>query len=110
MRLLTFIHALITWAAVNILSGVLARVPDTGLRDALALVSAGVFIPFSLSVSAGLHNQRMLIVVVLVLTLLIAWPFHTDNAARLIIPIPAGLLVGTALRYLLVHKPEDHHA
>ena len=59
----------------------------------------GWFIILGLVASSAMHNQKALVLTISILVPLGAAPFHDmDSFAHTIVPIGAGILLGTALR------------
>lgn len=65
----------------------------------LDYLSTGWFIIFALTASSAMHNQKTLVLAITILVPMGAAPFANMEAfAHVIVPIGAGVLLGSALR------------
>jgi accessory gene regulator protein AgrB len=93
------LHAVIILAGLHLLRFIAQGVHASLLLSLLTYLSAGWFVVLSLITSAAMHNQKSLVIAVIILVPLGAWPYtNIDAFARTIVPIGVGILLGTALR------------
>jgi len=95
----TLIQAVLVFALMHLLSRVLHGRP--GFAVVFDMLGTGGFIPFATSVTAAMQRQRGLVLVILLVTLLAAWPWTLVELEHLVVPIGVGILVGTGLRRIL---------
>ena len=95
----TLIHAAIGVAVMHILRHLLRDRP--AFHAIFEVLQPGGFVPFAATLSAAIHLQRALVLLILAATLLAAWPWDLQGLERFMIPIGSGILAGTALGRLL---------
>lgn len=98
------LHALAILVVINVGNTLVAHAQLPGFTFALGLLRYGAFVPFSVAAAAGLHRQRALVVALVVITLLAAWPFSIADLSHVLTPIAIGLLIGTGLRNLIAES------
>lgn len=88
--------------------GHLPQTPGTALvRD---LVQPGAYLIVAGAAAAAAHDRKDLVLLVLGVTLLAAYPFDLQDVARLLIPMGIGITVGSILRSTIKHEqPEARH-
>jgi len=93
------LHAVIIMAGLHLLRFTAQAVHAPVLLALLNYLAAGWFIILGLVASSAMHNQKALVLTISILVPLGAAPFHDmDSFAHTIVPIGAGILLGTALR------------
>jgi hypothetical protein len=97
--LVTVIHAAVCVALMHLFRHLLQGRP--GFRAVFDVLAPGGFVPFAATLSAAVHLQRALVLVILGLTLLGGWPWDLQGLERLVIPIGVGILAGTGLARVL---------
>ena len=96
----TLVHALVILLCASVL-GVLAEAAHVeGLKLVLALFDASHYLLFSFAAAAALNRQRALVLVLLVAAVIFTWPPDTERIVHVLLPIGAGVLVGTAAQQL----------
>jgi hypothetical protein len=94
----------IIWALLGagLLNG-LARIPHhaPGLLLLMEWAAPGAYTIIASSIAAAAHDRKDLIVLILLLTMLAAYPFDAQDVARLLIPLGSGILLGSILRTTL---------
>jgi hypothetical protein len=83
-------------------AALLPQVP--GLALFLGLVRPGAFTIVASSIAAAAHERKDLILGILLVTVLAAYPFGIDELARLLIPLGVGILLGGLLRSALLQE------
>ena len=93
------LHAVIIVAGLHLLRFIAQGVHAPALLALLNYLAAGWFIVLALVASSAMHNQKALVITIALLVPLGAAPFRDMDAfAHTIVPIGAGILLGTALR------------
>ena len=87
-------YALIALTAFTI-TGTLAT---RGLKDVLSALSWGAYLPLAIATAAAITDLKGIIVALLAITVLITIPSGMPEFARAILPIGAGIILGTAIR------------
>jgi hypothetical protein len=96
----TLVHALVILLCASVL-GVLAEAAHLeGLKLVLALFSASHYLLFSVAAAAALNRQRALVLVLLVVAVILTWPPDTERIVHVLLPMGAGVLVGTGAQQL----------
>lgn len=95
----TLIHAAIGVAVMHILRHLVGDRP--GFHAVFEVLQPGGFVPFAATLAAAIHLQRALVLVILTVTLLAAWPWNLQGLERFMIPLGSGILAGTAFGRLL---------
>ena len=110
----TFLHTIIIFAIMHLLGKLPVQRP--GFDAIIVALSPGAFLPFAASTAAGLNNHKSSIYLIIAAILVGAWPYDLPALARLLIPVAAGIIAGTALRSLLREQqeascpPDNHHS
>jgi hypothetical protein len=96
----TLVHALVILLCVSLL-GVLAEGAHlAGLKLVLDLFDATHYLLFSCTAAAALNRQRAFVLVLLVVAVILTWPPDPSRIVRVLLPVGAGVLVGTGLQQL----------
>lgn len=96
---ITLLRALIAFAIMNILARLLHG--RQGFVVVFDLVGAAAFLPFSAALAAAIARQRGLMLFILAITLLAAWPANVVDLEHLVAPIAVGILAGTGIARVL---------
>jgi hypothetical protein len=78
-----------------------------GIAFLLAIVQPGAYLIVASATASAAHERKDLLLIVLLLTALAAYPYDAQELARLLIPLGVGILAGTLLRTTL--KQQQHH-
>ena len=96
----TLVHALVILLCASVLSVLSDAAHIEGLKLVLALFDASHYLLFSFAAAAALNRQRALVLVLLVVAVIFTWPPDTERIVHVLLPIGAGVLVGTAAQQL----------
>src|SRR5437870_3076709 len=102
MRTVTF--ALIAFGLAHLAS---AFVHTGGLRLALDAIGFAAFVPASLSIAAGVTNNKALLIATTIVLLLAVYPCDLAHLAHAVSPVGIGLLIGVGLRFTLKQEVPD---
>ena|SRR5579872_1834708 len=92
-------HAVIILAAAHLLRAAAHGLHAGVLIAALDYVGKGWFTILSLVTSAVMHDQRSMVLATILLVPLAGFPFaNIEQFAHAVVPIGAGIALGTALR------------
>ena len=96
----------ITWALLlaGLLNAITLLPQRPGFMLLLEVVRPGAFTIVAGSIAAAAHQRKDLILGILLVTLLAAYPLGTEELARLLIPLGVGILLGGLLRSALLQK------
>ena len=68
------------------------------VKDVLSALSWGAYLPLAIATAAAITDLKGIIVALLAITVLITIPSGMPEFARAILPIGAGIILGTAIR------------
>lgn len=105
------LHAVIVFALLNVVAAGADRAGSPGPKLLLDQVRTGSFALVSLATAGSLHKQRVLLAILVVGTLTIAWPWSLNDLPQYLVPIAAGILLGTGLQRVIreasIHKAPE---
>ena len=91
----TLAYALIVLTLVTLASMLVTK---GGLKDILAALSWGSYVPLALATAAAITDQKGLVIALVIITILIVIPTTLQAFVRAVLPIGAGIALGTGLR------------
>jgi len=103
MRVLT--HGVLVYFIVQGLQYAVAP-HAPGITTILRTINYAGYAPFSLSVSIGLHNARMLCIALVAAIILLGYPFTIPELAHMLQPVGAGILLGQLVKQGLTKEAE----
>lgn len=101
----TLAHAVVILGVLLILESFLGSTP--GFARLFAILGWGSFVPFSLCTAAGINNQRSIVIITVVSTLLSIWPANLDAVAHALLPVGAGILTGVSMSSAFRESKEE---
>jgi hypothetical protein len=103
----------IVWAilAAGVLNAVALLPQAPGVALVLEWVQPGAYTIIASTIAAAAHDRKEMVMLILLGTLLAAYPFDVQDVARLLIPMGIGILLGSLLRTTIQQEqqPERHH-
>ena len=90
----TLAHALIVLAVVLVVAAFATR----GFATVLKQLGFASYLPFALATAAAVNNQKGLLVATILVTILAIIPCAIAALAHALLPIGAGILLGTAVQ------------
>lgn len=84
-----------------------ALVEQRTARAILAMLSFGAYLPVSLATAAAMTNVKGVAIGVLLITMITVIPCSMTVFAHAIVPVGAGILLGTALQHAINESREE---
>jgi hypothetical protein len=101
----TLAHAIIILGVLLVLARFLGGTP--GFARLFGVLGWASFVPFSLSCAAGINNQRAVVIITVIATLLAIWPASIEKVAQALVPIGLGILAGVAMKSAFAEAKEE---
>ena len=99
-----FTHAVLFLIAAHALELLAKQASAPGYAAVMRALSPGSYAPLSVAISAALHAQRSIILVLVGLIVVGIWPFTIDDLAIWLIPVGAGILLGSLIQRLVMES------
>ena len=93
--------ALLIMLASHVLAGLAQQSGIPGYVTIMRLLSPGLYAPLAIAMSAALHAQRSVIIILTVLIIVRIWPCTVQVLSVWLLPVGAGILLGTLVQYVL---------
>jgi hypothetical protein len=93
-----FIITFICFASINILGRLLQAAHRPGIDAVLTMLGPAAYLPLSLSWSASLLNQRILLLLLVAGLVIALWPCTLQDLATWLVPVGAGIILGQLTR------------
>lgn len=97
----TLVHALVILLCVSLLAVLANAAHLDGITLVLDLLNAAHYLLFAFAAAAALNRQRALVLVLLALAVILTWPPETERIVRVLLPVAAGVLIGSGLQHLV---------
>jgi hypothetical protein len=101
LALRSLVHFIIIFSVWNVTGAALHGANVPGILFVLSQVDAGSYLLISAAMALSINRQRILLLLLAILTLLSSLPLMPDALPRLLVPIAAGIILGTGLQRLI---------
>ena len=96
-----FTHAFFFLIAAHVVTALADQTSAPGYRTVLRFLAPGSYLPLAVALSAALHAQRGIMIILVGLIMIGIWPFTINDLARWLVPVGAGIILGSLLEIVI---------
>lgn len=99
-----FTHAFLFLIGAHLLAMLAKQTSAPGYASVMRTLAPGAYAPLAVAMSAALHAQRGIVLVLVALIVIGIWPFTIDELATWLIPVGAGIMLGRLIQWVALES------